>query len=213
MQKSAEAFPRTGHLAGARREGCLWRLALAKLIYLYLASLDGYVEDESGKFDWAAPDDEVHAFVNDLARPVGTYLYGRRMYEVMSAWETAPGLAAQSPVASDFATIWQAAEKVVFSTSLESVATARTRIERAFNPDAIRQLKQSADHDIGIGGADLAAQALKAGLVNECHLFVAPIVVGGGKPLFPNDVRLTLDLLDEHRFGNGMVYVRYRTET
>ena len=186
---------------------------MAKLVYLYFASLDGYVEDERGKFDWTEPDEEVHAFINDLMRPIGTYLYGHRMYEVMAVWETDPSFAADSPAMSDFATLWQAADKIVYSTSLAAVSTTRTRIERAFNPDAVRQLKGSADHDIGVGGADLAAQALRAGLVDECHLFVAPVVVGSGKPLFPNDLFLTLDLLDVRHFDSGMVYLRYHIRT
>ena len=167
--------------------------------------------DEDGKFDWAAPDEEVHAFVNDLERPVGTYLYGRRMYEVMVAWETPHTLADQSPVTQDFAEIWQAADKIVYSKTLESVSSARTRIERDFDPEAVRQMKATAGRDISVGGPDLAAQAIKAGLVDECHLFVTPIVVGGGRQSLPNDVRLELELLDERRFGSGVVYLRYRT--
>lgn len=186
---------------------------MAKLIYLYSASLDGYVEDESGGFDWTTPDEEGHAFINDLMRPVGTYLYGHRLYEVMAGWETDPSFPAGSPVMLDFATIWQAADKIVYSTSLTAVSTTRTRIERAFDPDAVRQLKEAADRDLAIGGADLAAQALRAGLVDECHLFVAPIVVGGGKRLFPEDVLLKLDLLDVRRFDSGIVYLRYRLRT
>jgi dihydrofolate reductase len=158
---------------------------MAKLIYSTITSLDGYVADEDGNFDWAVPDEEVHPFVNDLERPVGTYLYGRRMYEVMVGWETDPTLADQSPFMRDFAQIWQAADKIVYSKTLETVATARTRIERDFDPEAVRQLKVAAGHDLSVGGPDLAAQAFKAGLVDECHLFVAPIVVGGGKRSLP----------------------------
>jgi dihydrofolate reductase len=186
---------------------------MAKLIYSAIASLDGYVADEDGNFDWAAPDEEVHSFVNDLERPVGTYLYGRRMYEVMVFWERAHTLPDQSPSVQDFAQIWQAADKVVYSTTLEGVSSARTGIERAFDPDAVRQMKASARHDITVGGPDLAGQAIKAGLVDELHLFVAPIIVGGGRQSLPNDIRLELDLVDERRFGNGVVYVRYRTTT
>jgi dihydrofolate reductase len=186
---------------------------MAKLIYSAIQSLDGYVADEDGNFDWAAPDEEVHAFVNDLERPVGTYLYGRRMYEVMAPWETDPTLADQSPVMRDFAEIWQAADKTVYSKTLETVSTARTRIERDFDPEAVRQLKASAGHDLLVGGPDLAAQAFKAGLVDECQLFLAPMVVGGGKQSLPDHVRLKLDLLDERRFGNGFVYLHYRTRT
>jgi dihydrofolate reductase len=186
---------------------------VAKLIYSAIASLDGYIEDEGGKFDWAEPDEEVHAFINDLERPIGTYLYGRRLYEVMLAWETESGLADQSPVTRDFAEIWQAAEKIVYSKTLEAVSTARTRIERSFDPEAVRQLKAAAARDIAVGGPDLAAQAFEAGLVDELHLFVAPIVVGGGKQALPDNVRQELELLDERRFGRGIVYLRYRTRT
>jgi dihydrofolate reductase len=186
---------------------------MAKLIYLMIASLDGYVADEDGNFDWAVPDEEVHAFINDLDRQVGTYLYGRRMYETMVGWETDPTLAEQSPLMRDFAQIWQAADKIVYSKTLEAVSTARTRIERDFDPEAVRQMKSLAGRDLIVGGPELAAQAFKAGLVDECHLFVTPIMVGGGKRSLPNDVRLKLELLDERRFDNGMVYLHYRTRT
>ena len=185
---------------------------MAKLIYSAIASLDGYVADAGGNFEWAVPDEEVHGFVNDLERPVGTYLYGRRMYEVMVGWETMP-LDDQPPLMRDFATIWRAAEKVVYSKTLETVSSAGTRIERDFYPDVVRQLKAAAGCDITVGGPDLAAQAVKAGLVDEYHLFVTPVVVGGGKQWLPDNVRLKLELLDERRFGNGMVHLHYRTET
>ena len=184
---------------------------MAKLVYSAIASLDGYVADKDGNFDWAAPDEEVHAFVNDLERKVGTYLYGRRMYEVMRYWETAQAVTDQPPVMRDFAEIWQAADKIVYSRTLESVSSARTRIERDFDPEAVRRMKAQAERDLSVGGPDLAAQALGAGLVDECHLFVAPVVVGGGKRSLPDDVRLKLELLDERRFGSGMVYLYYRT--
>jgi len=184
---------------------------MAKLIYSAIASLDGYVADEDGNFDWAAPDEEVHAFVNDLERKVGTYLCGRRMYEVMRYWETAQAVTDQPPVMRDFAEIWQAADKIVYSRTLEAVSTARTRIERDFDPEAVRRMKAQAERDLSVGGPDLAAQALGAGLVDECHLFIAPMVVGGGKRSLPDDVRLKLELLDERRFGSGMVYLYYRT--
>jgi dihydrofolate reductase len=184
---------------------------MAKLIYSAITSLDGYVADEDGNFDWAAPDEEVHSFVNDLERPVGTYLYGRRMYEVMVAWETMP--LADQPAMQDYAEIWRAADKVVYSKTLESVSSARTRIERDFGPEAVRQMKTSAERDIAVGGPDLAAQAIKAGLVDEYHLFVTPIAVGGGKQSLPDNVRLELELLDERRFGNGVVHLHYRTGT
>ena len=185
---------------------------MAKLIYSALASLDGYVADEHGKFDWAEPDEEVHAFVNDLERPVGTYLYGRRLYEVMVAWETID-LAGQPPHIRDFAEIWRAADKIVYSRSLETVSSARTRIERDFEPEAVRRLKAAAERDLTVGGPELAARAIEAGLVDEWQLFLAPIVVGGGKRALPDDVRVTLELLDERRFRNGTVYLRYRTNT
>jgi dihydrofolate reductase len=185
---------------------------MAKLIYFTIMSLDGYVADEDGKFDWAEPDEEVHSFVNDLVRPVGTYLYGRRMYEVLVAWATI-SLADQARFIQDFAEIWRAADKIVYSKTLEAVSSAKTRIERDFDPEAIRQLKATAERDITVGGPDIAAQAIKAGLVDEIHLVVAPVVVGGGIEALPDKVRLKLELLDEHRFGNGMVHLRYRTRT
>jgi dihydrofolate reductase len=184
---------------------------MAKLIYSYLASLDGYIADQTGNFDWAAPDDEVHAFVNDLVRPIGTYLYGRRMYETMTAWETDPDLADHSPTTRDFAQIWRSADKIVYSSMLQQVSTSKTRIEPTFDPGSIHRMKASAEADLAVGGANLAGQAILAGLVDEVQLFVAPVVVGGGTPLFPNAARLRLELLDERRFGNGMVYLRYRT--
>jgi dihydrofolate reductase len=186
---------------------------VAKLIYSAITSLDGYIADENGNFDWAAPDEEVHTFINDLERPVGTYLYGRRMYEVMVGWESAHTLADQPPFMQDFAQIWQAAEKIVYSKTLQTVSSARTRIERDFDPEAVRQMKARAGRDIIVGGPELAAQAIEAGLVDEWHLFITPIVVGGGKRSLPDNVRLKLELIDERRFGNGMVHLRYRTRT
>ena len=186
---------------------------MAKLIYSAIMSLDGYVADEDGNFDWAEPDEEVHTFVNDLERPVGTYLYGRRMYDVMVAWESPDTVADQPPFMHDYAEIWKAADKIVYSTTLESASSARTRVERDFDPEAIRQMKATANRDISVGGPDLAAQAIKAGLVDEWHLFVTPIVVGGGKRSFPDDVRQKLELVDERRFRNGVVYLHYRTRT
>jgi dihydrofolate reductase len=183
---------------------------MAKLIYASIASLDGYVEDEEGRFDWAAPDDEVHAFVNDLERPIGTYLYGRRMYETMVFWETVNPEADEPAAFRDYAGIWRAAEKIVYSRTLATVSSARTRIESEFEPDAVRRLKQSTTADIAVGGAELAGQAIGAGLVDECHLFLCPMVVGGGKRALPDNVRVQLELLDERRFRNGVVHVRYR---
>ncbi len=182
---------------------------MTKLIYSAIASLDGYTEDEEGKFDWAEPDEEVHAFINDLERSVGTYLLGRRMYETMAVWETDPALAAHSGPTRDFAQIWAAAEKIVYSTTLETAATRKTRIERSFEPEDVRRLKASAERNLAIGGPGLAAHAFRAGLIDECHLFVAPVVVGGGKQAFPDHVRLELELLEEHRFDAGMVHLRY----
>jgi dihydrofolate reductase len=186
---------------------------MAKLISSAITSLDGYVADENGNFDWAAPDEEVHRFVNDLERPIGTYLYGRRIYETMVYWETAHTLPDQPPFIQDFAGIWQAADKIVYSKTLETLSSARTRIERDFDPEAVRQLKATAGRDISVGGADLAAQAIKAGLVDEYHLFLTPIIVGGGKQSLPDNVRLELELLDERRFGNGVVHLHYRTKS
>jgi dihydrofolate reductase len=178
---------------------------MAKLIYSAIASLDGYIEDEHGKFDWAAPDAEVHRFVNEMERPIGTYLYGRRMYETMVYWETARG---EEPQIRDYAEIWQAADKVVYSTTLDGVSSARTRLERRFDPAAVRRLKSDAVRDLSVGGPGLAAHALEAGLVDECHLFLHPVTVGSGKPALPAGVRL--ELHDERRFESGVVYVRYR---
>jgi dihydrofolate reductase len=186
---------------------------MATLMYSTIASLDGYMADEDGNFDWAEPDEEVHAFINDLVRPTGTYLYGRRMYETMTVWETDATLAAQSEVIRDFAQIWQAADKIVYSRTLKEPSTARTRIEREFDPEAVRKIKASARADMTIGGPDLAAQAFRSGLVDDCHLFLAPIVVGGGKPSLPGHVRSELELLDERRFRSGMVCLHYRLKT
>ena len=183
---------------------------MSTLIYSAITSLDGYVADTEGTFDWAAPDEEVHAFVNDLERPIGTYLYGRRMYDTMVYWETAHTLADQRDVFRDFTEIWQAADKIVYSRTLEAVSSARTRIERAFDPQTIRQMKARAGRDITVGGPHLAAQAITTGLVDELQLFLTPIVVGDGNRSLPTNVRLHLELLDEHRFGNGVVYLHYR---
>jgi dihydrofolate reductase len=183
---------------------------MARLIYSTIQSLDGYIEDADGHFGWAEPDEEVHQFFNDLVRPAGTFLYGRRMYETMAVWETEPALAAGSPVTSDFAKVWQAADKVVYSTTLDRPVTARTRIERSFDPDAVRELKASADRDLMIGGAHLAGQALRAGLVDELQLVIAPAVVGGGTAAISDGVRLGVELVDQRRFPGGMAYLAYR---
>ncbi len=184
---------------------------MAKLIYSAITSLDGYVADENGDFDWSVPDEEVHSVVNDLERSVGTYLYGRRMYDVMVAWETMHTQPDQPPFMRDYTRIWQAADKVVYSTTLETVSSARTRIERAFQPDEVRTLVAQAGHDVSVGGPGLAGQAIEAGLVDEYHLFVSPVVVGGGTASLPGDVRVELELMRERRFGNGVVHLHYRT--
>jgi dihydrofolate reductase len=184
---------------------------MANLIYVANTSLDGYTEDKEGKFDWTEPSDEYFRFITNLVREMGTHLYGRRMYESMMVWETDRNLAAESPLRRDFAEIWQAANKIVYSRMLETISTRKTQLARTFDPEAIRQLKEAVEHDILIGGPELAAHALRAGLIDECHLFVIPIVVGGGKSALPDNVRLELELLEERRFRNGTVYLRYRT--
>lgn len=186
---------------------------MAHLIYSALSSLDGYIEDMDGNFDWAAPDEEVHKFINDLERTAGIHLYGRRMYETLMVWETDPNLAADSPLTRDFAEIWQAADKIVYSKTLEAASTRKTQIERSFDPQMIRQLKETATQDILIGGPELAAHAFRSGLIDEYHLFIAPIIVGGGKPALPDNVRLELELLEERHFRNGMVFLRYRIKS
>lgn len=183
---------------------------MGRLIYLTNVSVDGYIEDPQGSLEWTAPDDDVFAFITDLVRPVDTYLYGRRLYESMALWETDPSLAAQSTLTAEFARVWLAASKVVFSTTLPAVSTANTRLEREFDPDAVRRLKASASGDLTIGGANLTAHAFAAGLVDECQLLVHPALLGGGKPALPHGTRTGLELLDERRFANGVVYVRYR---
>lgn len=185
---------------------------MARLIYSAIASLDGYIEDRDGSFDWAAPDEEVHTFINDLERTAGTYLYGRRMYETLMVWETDPHLAADSPITRDFAEIWQAANKIVYSKTLPAVATRKTQLERDFDPEAVRRLKKTVEQDIVIGGPALAAQAFRSGLIDEYHLFLVPIIVGSGKPSLPANIRLELELVEERRFGNGVVFLRYRTK-
>jgi len=186
---------------------------MRKLIYTAITSLDGFIEDASGKFDWAAPDEEVHAFVNDLERSAGTYLYGRRMYETMVYWESPPGLDEQPAAVREFAEIWKAADKIVYSKTLQAVASARTRIEREFDPEAIRRLKASATSDLAVGGAELAARAVEAGLTDEYHLFLVPVLVGTGKRALTVARIQELELLEERRFRNGTVYLRYRTRT
>jgi dihydrofolate reductase len=196
------------------RNECRKDRVVAKLIYSAITSLDGYVADANDNFDWAAPDDEVHAFVNDLERPIGTYLYGRRMYDVMVFWETAAQtLPDASAVAADYTAIWQAADKIVYSTTLSAVSSEKTWLEREFDPEAIRQLKARAASDISIGGPHLAAAALRAGLVDECHLFLGPVVVGSGNHWLPPDVRMNLELLDQRRFGSGVVHLHYRIDS
>jgi dihydrofolate reductase len=186
---------------------------MAKLIYIVNVSLDGYIEDAHGSFDWTEPSDEVFTFITDLVRPVGTHLLGRRMYEMMAVWETQPALAAQSELMADFANVWQGADKVVYSTTLDAVSTTNTRLERRFDPDSIRDMKTSATNDLAVAGPTLAAHAFHAGLVDECQLFMHPVLVGDGKAAFPSDARMQLELLEEHPFGNGVVYLRYRVQT
>lgn len=182
---------------------------MGKLVYAALASLDGYVEDDAGSFDWAAPNDDVHAFVNELERSIGTCLYGRRMYETMAYWQTAGiGTGGQGP-AYEYAEIWRASEKIVYSRTLSVPWTDRTRLEREFDPEAVRRLKDESAHDLSIGGAEIGGQALRAGLVDECAVFLNPVTVGGSKPVFPVGVRLDLELVDLHRFAGGTVYLRY----
>ena len=182
---------------------------MPKLTYSFVASLDGYIADNAGRLEWAVPDEEVLEFINELERDVGTYLYGRVIYEMMSGWENDPAVAAQSLKSAEFAEVWQAAEKVVFSSSLEAVSTNRTRLMRSFDPDLVRTMKADATSDLTISGADLAGSAWRAGLIDECHVFVAPMLVGGGKRMFPDDLRQSLELIDKRRFGNGMVFLRY----
>jgi dihydrofolate reductase len=182
---------------------------VSKLIYSAIASLDGYVADEHGNFGWAAPDEELHAFVNDLERPIGTYLYGRRMYETMVVWETL-ALDDEPAVVRDYAEIWRATDKIVYSRTLKEPASARTRIELEFDPEAVRRLKAAADRDLSVGGAELAAQALDAGLVDELHLFVVPVLVGGGTRALSQTTHADLELVDEHRFESGAVHLGYR---
>lgn len=184
---------------------------MADLFFSMTASLDGYIADEEGRFDWAEPSPEVHAFVNDLHRDVGTYLFGRRAYEVMAVWETLP-LEDESPYMRDYAEIWRAADKVVYSTTLEDISTRRTTLERSFDAGRVREMKRSAARDLNVGGAGLAADAFRAGLVDEVRLFVAPVIVGAGTRALPDGVRTRLSLLDERAFGNGTVYLRYRVE-
>ncbi|PRZ40753.1 dihydrofolate reductase [Antricoccus suffuscus] len=185
---------------------------MAKLIFSAITSLDGFIEDSTGNFDWSMPDEEVHTYVNDLERSVGTYLYGRRMYEVMVAWETFED-ADLAPFAVDYARIWRAADKIVYSSTLQAASSANTRITRTFDLSAVQKLKDTAQRDISVGGPNLASQALKAGLVDECHLLLSPISVGAGKPALPNDFRAEFELLDVRRFGNGVVHLHYRTRT
>jgi dihydrofolate reductase len=183
---------------------------MAKLSYVTNVSLDGYIEDVDGSFDWTAPDDDVFKFITELVRPVGTHLYGRRLYETMAVWETEPALAAQSELDSDFANLWQTADKIVYSRTLDSAATANTRIEREFDADAVRTMKASASRDLTVGGAELAAHAFHAGLVDECQLLIRPVLLGGGKPALPSGVRNGLELLENLRVGKDVVYLRYR---
>jgi len=192
------------------REGAF---PLAKLIYDAFTSLDGYVADETGSFDWAGLDEEVHAFINSRERQIGTYLFGRKMYETMAVWEKPDFLRHLTAAALEYTPIWQAAEKIVYSTTLQTVSAAKTRLERRFEPGVVRELKASATRDIAIGGPTLAAHAIRAGLVDEYDLLIAPVVAGGGNPYWPDHVSLRLELIDERRFDNGVVHVRYRSKS
>lgn len=183
---------------------------MGQLIYFTPTSLDGFIADQGESYDWSVPDEEVMAFINDLARPIGVHLYGRKLYETMAVWETPEVIPDPTPTTLDFARIWQAAEKVVYSRSLEAVSTRNTRLEREFDPQAVRGLKSESPRDLWVGGPTLAAQAIRAGLVDECQLLVVPVMRGGGLRVLPGDVSAQLDLLDERRFGNGSVYLRYR---
>jgi dihydrofolate reductase len=185
---------------------------MARLIYSAITSADGFTEDPDGGLEWGKPDEELLRFINDLERPAGTYLYGRRMYEAMLYWETAHTMPGQSPLFQEFTGIWQAADKIVFSKTLASVSSARTRIEPAFELSLVRQLKSAAGHEMRVGGADLAGQAIKAGLVDEVRLFLAPVLLGGGKRAIPGGVQSRLELLGTQRFASGAVYLRYRPE-
>ena len=185
---------------------------MAKLIYVANVSLDGFIEDDQGGFDWTEPNDEQFAFITDLVRPVGTYLYGRRMYETMAVWQTDPTLARQSELRADFAHVWQAADKIVYSTTLDAVSTATSRLEHRFDPESVREMKATASRDLTIGGPNLAAHAFSGRLIDECHFFICPVVVGRGKPSLPSELRATLELLDERRFDNGVVYLRHRIQ-
>jgi dihydrofolate reductase len=186
---------------------------MAKLVHITNVSLDGFIEDEQGSFEWSATGDDVFMFITDLIRPVGTHLYGRRLYETMAVWETDPALAAQSDLMTDFANVWRAADKIVYSTALDAVWTARTQLERTFDAEAVRAAKAAAVDDLMIGGANIAAQAFASGLVDECHLFIRPVLLGGGKPALPSGVRAELELQDERAFSGGVVYLRYRTSS
>jgi dihydrofolate reductase len=184
---------------------------VAELVYSSIQSLDGYIADENGGFGWARPGEEVHAFVNDLTRPIGTYLFGRRMYEVMAVWERPEEFEGMTDAVRDFAALWRTTDKVVYSRTLDAVSTERTRLEHEFDPEAVRALKESSERDLAIGGPTLAASAFRAGLVDELQIFVVPAIVGGGTRSLPDGVRIDLELVEERRFANGMAYLRYRT--
>jgi dihydrofolate reductase len=184
---------------------------MAKLIYFMPTSLDGFIAGEADSMDWSVPSEEVSAFINDQHRPIGIYLYGRKEYETMMVWETPEVIPGLTPAMMDFGRIWQAADKIVYSKSLETVSTPKTCLEREFEPQAVHNLKAQAPHDISVAGPNLAAQAIRAGLVDEYQLLVVPALLGGGKRILPSSVGVKLDLLDERRFGNGWVYLRYRT--
>jgi dihydrofolate reductase len=185
---------------------------MGKLIYSMITSLDGYVSDSNGNFDWGAPAEELHRFINEHFASLGTYLYGRNMYEVMMFWATAHTIPDLPPHELEYARTWQAANKIVYSSTLTEVTTERTRLEKTFDPEAVRRLKAESDHDLSVDGPHFAAQAIRAGLVDEYQLFIGPVIVGGGNRFFPEDVRVDLELLDERRFSNDVVFLRYRVK-
>lgn len=182
---------------------------MAKLIYVTNTSLDGFIEDQHGSFNFSEPADDRFVFTTELMGQVGTHLYGRRLYETMAVWETDPAFAAESELMAEFARIWQAADKIVYSTTLGEVSTGRSKLERAFVPETVRTMKESASRDLMVGGANIAAHAFAAGLVDEYHAFICPVILGEGKPALPNDLRTELTLLDERKLSNGVIYVRY----
>jgi dihydrofolate reductase len=186
---------------------------MARLVYAVLASLDGYVADEAGNFDWAAPGEDVHRFINELERSVGTYLFGRRLYEIMAVWQDFPDIEQEPEVIGEYAAIWQSADKIVYSETLAAVTTPKTRLDRSFDPQSVRAMVTDQEQDVSIGGPTLASHALRAGIVDDIHLFIVPHIVGGGTPCWPAGLPLQLDLAEQERFSDGTVYLHYTTRT